>query len=276
MFKAAESLRAERRWCLTGTPIQNSLQDLRSLTRFLGHAPLMDAKLFEKHIIDPMRTESEGADQFRNLQLLLRVICLRRSEECINLPPSVTEIVPIILSDQETAAYDKILVDCQKEMERQVCTSLNPNKSLVLFATIMKLRRLCNHGTITQGSADRLSPTLSGKHLKSDRVLDVGGDESCGFCNTADEDSGALDGMDQCPQCGSWLNTSGKVSAQEYGMQLSPSPSYMNEQSCSSRTPTPSLLSGTASVIGVPGYSSKLNAVAQNIQNSCGSPNSKR
>ncbi|RYP37998.1 hypothetical protein DL767_002726 [Monosporascus sp. MG133] len=117
-FNAVEALQAERRWCLTGTPIQNSLADLRSLLRFLHFQPFASQAFFEKHIVEPLRSNSH--DSFRNLQLLLRIICLRRNAGYLHLPPAETEEVAISLTPEETAVYDGILADCQAEFDKIV------------------------------------------------------------------------------------------------------------------------------------------------------------
>ncbi|KAH8706297.1 SNF2 family N-terminal domain-containing protein [Ilyonectria robusta] len=273
LFKAVESLTAERRWCLTGTPIQNSLHDLRSLMRFLRHTPLMGTKVFEKHIIDPIRNESEDHEQFRNLQLLLRVICLRRSEKCLKLPPSVTEMVPVVQTKEESAQYQKILEDCQKEFDRQVCTNPNQSKSLILFATIIKLRRLCNHGTIPQENTDRVSPIPWNKSSKQRKASTITGNEPCGFCSTAEGDTEIFDGIDECPQCGALLNTSASPQTQDCEMKLSFYDGNM--LGASGRTPMAWPPLAGSSIAGIPGFSSKLFAVVQNIEVSCSNRSSK-
>lgn len=242
--------------------------------RFLRHTPLMGAKLFEKHIIDPIRKESEDHEQFRNLQLLLRVICLRRSEKCLNLPPSVTEMVPVVQTEEESAEYQKILENCQKEFDRQVCTNPNQSKSLILFATIIKLRRLCNHGTIPQENTDRVSPTPSNRFSKQRNGSTITGNESCGFCSTTEGDTEIFDGIDECPQCGALLNTSASPQTQDCEMKLS----FYDDNmlGASSRTPTASPLLTGSSMAGMPEFSSKLTAVVQNIEVSCSNRNSKR
>ncbi|OCL05964.1 hypothetical protein AOQ84DRAFT_322110 [Glonium stellatum] len=145
-FKAAEGLQAERRWCLTGTPIQNSLDDLRSLLRFLQFQPFAKQAFFEEHIVEPLRSDSH--DSFRNLKLLLRTICLRRNADYLHLPPKETKEVFITLTPEEREVYDRILKGCQAEFDRIVSTKSETKKYNVLFTTIMMLRRLCNHGTL--------------------------------------------------------------------------------------------------------------------------------
>ena len=51
--KACCSIIAERRWALTGTPIQNSLNDMQSLVKFLNHEPWNEARWWKKTISDP-------------------------------------------------------------------------------------------------------------------------------------------------------------------------------------------------------------------------------
>jgi len=51
--QATFCLSATHRWCLTGTPIQNSLQDLYSLFKFLQHQPWAESGWWKRVIADP-------------------------------------------------------------------------------------------------------------------------------------------------------------------------------------------------------------------------------
>lgn len=48
--KAAVALKAKYRWCLTGTPIQNNVEELFSLFQFLRAKPLDDWATFKERI----------------------------------------------------------------------------------------------------------------------------------------------------------------------------------------------------------------------------------
>lgn len=76
--RAAWGLRAKRRWCLSGTPIQNSIDDLFSYFRFLRYCPWDVYKKFQHDIKDPVsRNPNEG---YKKLQAILKPIVLRRTK----------------------------------------------------------------------------------------------------------------------------------------------------------------------------------------------------
>jgi SWI/SNF-related matrix-associated actin-dependent regulator of chromatin subfamily A3 len=54
LFQSVLKLSAKYRWCLTGTPIQNSLEDLASLVSFIGSQSLDSLVEFRRHIITPV------------------------------------------------------------------------------------------------------------------------------------------------------------------------------------------------------------------------------
>ncbi|KAK6337076.1 hypothetical protein TWF718_009862 [Orbilia javanica] len=264
LFKAAESLKSETRWCLTGTPIQNSLHDLRSLLKFLRFAPLCNKGPFETHIIEPLRTDSENASV--NLKYLLRTLCLRRGSSLLELPPLETKTVTITLGTEEYVSYQGVLTGCKAEFDRQVCMGQKVQIHRLLFATTMKLRRVCNHGTISPLTKnDRYSSTSFDEGTSTNGV--------CQVCTlNGPESHGLFSGTEGCPECGRFFDLADDA----------PSPDAIIDDarrtSANIRLPIADfgILSPPASEASssgpqytpVLGYSSKLNAVASNIKES--------
>lgn len=76
--RACCSLRAKRRWCLSGTPIQNAIDDLYSYFRFLRYDPYAVYKSFYHTIKVPISRNSVTG--YKKLQAVLRAIMLRRTK----------------------------------------------------------------------------------------------------------------------------------------------------------------------------------------------------
>ncbi|KAJ4195322.1 hypothetical protein NW759_016469 [Fusarium solani] len=162
-FKAAAALESETRWCLTGTPIQNSLDDLRSLLKFLRFEPFCQTGVFEEHIIKPLRQDPEfESNTARNLRILLKASCLRRTQTLLNLPSVTTREVLVTPTAEEKARFGEILEQCRKEFDRMAGQETSRKKPNALFSAVMKLRRVCNHGAAliedaNPGRLDRLA-----------------------------------------------------------------------------------------------------------------------
>lgn len=76
--RACCSLRAKRRWCLSGTPIQNTIDDLYSYFRFLKYEPYAAYKSFYFAVKIPIsRNALHG---YKKLQAILRAVMLRRTK----------------------------------------------------------------------------------------------------------------------------------------------------------------------------------------------------
>lgn len=76
--RACWGLRAKRRWCLSGTPIQNAVDDLYSYFRFLRYDPYAVYKLFCSTIkFQISRNPTKG---YKKLQAVLKTIMLRRTK----------------------------------------------------------------------------------------------------------------------------------------------------------------------------------------------------
>lgn len=87
--RACWGLRAKRRWCLSGTPIQNAVDDLYSYFRFLKYDPYAVYKQFCSTIKVPIQRHPTTG--YRKLQAVLKTVMLRRTKGennnfCMYLP----------------------------------------------------------------------------------------------------------------------------------------------------------------------------------------------
>lgn len=198
-FRAVQSLFGRSRWCLTGTPIQNKLDDLISLGEFLRLPPFTTRRQFEIQVLTPL---SVGApDATKALRAYLQAFCLRRSRRCLSLPPSRTELVELFLSQTETADYQDILHRARWKMDAMI-SRRNATKYNVLFTAILKLRRFCVLG----------HSSLEEKLARASEAEESG----CDFCMATDEDTRLLlSNYAVCPHCSRYLQISSPLL--EYG-----------------------------------------------------------
>jgi SWI/SNF-related matrix-associated actin-dependent regulator of chromatin subfamily A3 len=141
-FQAVQQLLAQRRWCLTGTPIQNRLEDLGSLIAFLRVPELERASTFRTCIITP--TSPERGSQFQNLQTLLKTICLRRTREILGMPEPIAHPRPLVFSAQERQQYNDLYEHYRKHVQMAVSGVLKVASTTL--QSIHELRLFCNNG----------------------------------------------------------------------------------------------------------------------------------
>lgn len=191
------NLASVRRWCLTGTPIQNSLNDLVALLGFLQFEPFSSHAIFHRHVLDPMTNETSNGGY--RLKELLRTICVRRDERLLNLPEPRFEQVDVVLQEDERALYDGVTAQCGRDIDITVSSRTRVKKYAILFTAIMKLRRLCNLGTFAR------SPTTNSTAMTGSGIEDE--HKGCDFCSGADEDRADLINQESCcPECGMQLS----------------------------------------------------------------------
>jgi SWI/SNF-related matrix-associated actin-dependent regulator of chromatin subfamily A3 len=146
-FQAVNALAAQHRWCLTGTPIQNDLDDLGALVTFLKVPILESAAAFRNFITRPINSNS-GA-RFKNLRTLLESICLRRTKELLDLPEPIPQTRRLAFSPLEQAEYNELLHNCRVEIDKAVSGHRRGTINSTVLETLLKLRLYCNNGSKT-------------------------------------------------------------------------------------------------------------------------------
>ena len=120
--RACWALRGKRRWCLSGTPVQNHVSDLWSVFRFLRYRPFDDPRAFREHVLDAMREDqSNGYDRLR---VILTQVALRRTkstkingEPVVRLPKRIDHVEQLELGETERQCYEALECESLAEME---------------------------------------------------------------------------------------------------------------------------------------------------------------
>ncbi|KAF8054009.1 hypothetical protein N665_1356s0013 [Sinapis alba] len=154
--RACCTLRAKRRWCLSGTPIQNTIDDLYSYFRFLRYNPYAVYKSFYHTIKVPISRNSLNG--YKKLQAVLRAIMLRRTKETlldgqpiINLPPKKINLKRVDFSVEERSFYKKLEADSQSQFKAYAAAgTLSQNYANILLM-LLRLRQACDHPQLVKG-----------------------------------------------------------------------------------------------------------------------------
>ena len=142
-------LKAERRWCLTGTPVQNRLDDLFSLLQFLRFHPFQTLPNARKYILEPLGRQDEKG--LRNLRSTMGAISLRRGRRQTCSQHRNEEIVHVNLNVDERRRYSSIL-----EEARHLARTTGKKRGMNILLSISALRQLCSHGSSRVPSSNLL------------------------------------------------------------------------------------------------------------------------
>jgi SNF2 family DNA or RNA helicase len=146
--KAICRLQAQRRWAVTGTPVQNRLDDLGALLKFLRVKPFDTKQGFSQHILGPCK--QADPEILPKLRLLVDSITLRRLKDRIDLPKRSDHIVRLKFNAEEQQLYDIFAKNAQdrvKVLTNQRGEKILGGKSYVhILQSILRLRLICAHG----------------------------------------------------------------------------------------------------------------------------------
>ncbi|KAH8427467.1 DEAD/DEAH box helicase [Aspergillus melleus] len=172
--QAIFKLNSQRKWSVTGTPIQNRLEDLLSVTKFLGLFPYNDRTNFGMHILSRFKTGD--ATVLASLRVLVDSFTLRRVKDKIDIPAREDRIVLLEFSDKERQLHDffrnesnvmmKVIAGEDQKMKGRMYHHI--------LKAMMILRQISAHGKELLDAADR--ERIKGLSVQDAINLEEGGD----------------------------------------------------------------------------------------------------
>ncbi|CAR24218.1 DNA repair protein RAD16 [Lachancea thermotolerans CBS 6340] len=209
--KAVNSLITEKKWCLTGTPLQNRIGEMYSLIRFLnidpfskyfctkcncesrewkftdrmhcdgcGHVVMQHTNFFNHFALKNIQKhgiEGPGLESFQNIQTLLKNIMLRRTKveraDDLGLPPRIVTVRRDYFNEEEKDLYRSLYTDVKRKFNSYVEEGVVLNNYANIFTLITRMRQLADH------------PDLVLKRMKNG----IGVDDNVIVCQLCDDEA---------------------------------------------------------------------------------------
>ncbi|TKW26616.1 hypothetical protein SEVIR_3G202000v4 [Setaria viridis] len=200
--RACCGLRAKRRWCLSGTPIQNAIDELFSYFRFLKYDPYSTYNSFCTMIKHPIARNAVHG--YKKLQAVLRVVLLRRTKETlingepiINLPPKTINLNKIDFSHEERSFYLTLEERSRQQFKAFAAAGTLKQNYANILLMLLRLRQACDHPLLVKGNQSEYGGDGSiemAKQLPKEVVIDLlakveVGSAVCTLCNDTPEDA---------------------------------------------------------------------------------------
>ena len=173
-------VRSAYRWCLTGTPMQNSVDEFQSLLKFLKIAPYNSWEIFSKDISIPLKQPHVPTRDkaMQKLQAIIRATTLRRTKESkidgqpiLILPPKiVTESRADFSKDQEEF-YKALETKTQLQFNRYLKAGTVHRHYSNILVLLLRLRQACCHPSLIKDFAISTGITNADELLENAREL---------------------------------------------------------------------------------------------------------
>lgn len=168
--KASQKLDAKFRVALSGTPIENYLDELWSLFNTVNPGLLGTRESFQRRFAGPIERDRKPAARDA-LRALIRPFILRRTKSAVlsELPPRTELTITVQQPEEERAFYEALR---QKAMENIAALDGPPGQRKIhILAEIGKLRRACCHPALIDPKTTLESAKLASFLELTDELL---------------------------------------------------------------------------------------------------------
>uniref|UniRef100_A0AAY4EUP8 DNA helicase n=1 Tax=Denticeps clupeoides TaxID=299321 RepID=A0AAY4EUP8_9TELE len=157
LLEGLKLMNLEHKVLLTGTPLQNSVEELFSLLNFLEPLQFPSESTFLEEFGD-LKTE----EQVKKLQAILKPMMLRRLKDDVekNLAPKEETIIEVELTNIQKKYYRAILEKNFTFLAKGANQHNMPN----LINTMMELRKCCNHPYLITGAEEKILESFRKSH----------------------------------------------------------------------------------------------------------------
>jgi len=146
VYQSVVELKARHCFVMTGTPIENSLNDLWAQLNFVNRGMLGSLSYFKNHFVQPIINQKKE-DREKRLQQIIKPFILRRTkgEVARDLPPVIEQTVYCEMSEEQQKVYVSEKSVVRNSLFEQISQSGLEKNSILAISALMRLRQLANH-----------------------------------------------------------------------------------------------------------------------------------
>lgn len=144
--QAVKKLNSTHKLALSGTPIENKLEELWSVFDFLMPGFLFSMSEFNYRYVNPIMERADKTVEKR-LKLQIYPFILRRMKRDVakDLPDKVENIAYCELTDEQKDFYLQVLDSTKEELFKSIEQNGLEKSRLSIFSALLRLRQICCH-----------------------------------------------------------------------------------------------------------------------------------
>ena len=147
--KAIKQIKAETRYALTGTPIENSLAELWSIFDFIMPGYLFTYRKF-KNIYETPIVKENDEKAMQKLKMLIEPFILRRNKKEVlkELPEKTVTVLNNEMNEEQKNIYLTYLLRAKQEIAEKIEIDGYEHSQMQILAALTRLRQICCHPSL--------------------------------------------------------------------------------------------------------------------------------
>ena len=147
--KSIKQIKADTRYALTGTPIENSLSELWSIFDFIMPGYLFSYKKF-KNLYETPIVKDGDQNSMEKLKMLIEPFILRRTKHEVlkELPEKTVTILNNEMGEEQRNIYLNYLAQAKQEISEQIDFNGFEKSHMQILAALTRLRQICCHPSL--------------------------------------------------------------------------------------------------------------------------------
>ncbi|MGB4776435.1 MAG: DEAD/DEAH box helicase, partial [Daejeonella sp.] len=145
-FRAVKMLKSKYKLILSGTPVENTVNDLWTQMSFLNPGLLGNQTFFYKDFVIPIEKKKDE-EKARKLQALIKPFVLRRTKSQVakELPPKTEHLFYCQMTETQGEYYEKIKAEYRNELLMSLENGTFNRSQVQVLQGLTKLRQIANH-----------------------------------------------------------------------------------------------------------------------------------
>ncbi|WP_345954090.1 SNF2-related protein [Mucilaginibacter sp. PAMB04168] len=145
-YQAVKQLKSRHKLILSGTPVENTVNDLWTQMSFINPGLLGNQQFFLNEFVTPIEKKKDE-DKAHRLQALIKPFVLRRTKEQVatELPPKTEQLFYCQMSDEQSAVYEKVKSEYRNELLQSLEDGTFAQTQIQVLQGLIKLRQIANH-----------------------------------------------------------------------------------------------------------------------------------